>query len=45
MTERDIEGRKPYEKPAIIATIKAPPHVVEMLEMHGEQTQVTLVDA
>ena len=33
MTERDIEGRKPYERPAIITETEAPPHVLAMLEV------------
>ena len=33
MTEKDIEERKTYEKPAFIATIKAPAHVLAMLEV------------
>ena len=32
MPERD-KKRKPYEKPAFIAEIEAPPHVLELLDV------------
>ena len=33
MTEKNIKERKTYERPAFIAEIEAPAHVLELLEV------------